>query len=340
MNTRKQNSVEEKSMIIALFKLRNSNNKISKITGIPRSTVGYIVREWKKKKNLHRSWGSCRKRLLKKEDIAIIFEEIGKNPKIGTPKITEKLKREKNIEVTPQTTRNYLRDEGYKAQSACEKPLLSIKNKIHRYKIAKKWIYWSEKEWQSIIFSDEAKFNVFQSDGKCTVWRKNGTRLNQEHIVQTVKHGGGNVMAWGSISANGLGELVFIEGTMDRYVYLGIVRDNLPRSAEKMGYIKYKFQQDNDPKHTATLVKDYFVEKGVDLIEWSSQSPDLNPIEHVWSYIKTKLRDYKIRNKSDLKAAIMDIWNRIPLEFVQKLINSMPRRAAELHKARGGHIDY
>lgn len=75
-------------------------------------------------------------------------------------------------------------------------------------------------------------------------------------MMGTVKHGGGSVLVWGCMAASGVGKLVFIDGIMDRFVYLNILKNNLHASAAKLGIgMSFAFQQDNDPKHIALIIK-------------------------------------------------------------------------------------
>ncbi len=76
------------------------------------------------------------------------------------------------------------------------------------------------------------------------------------------------------------------------------------------------------------------------MLEWASQSPDLNLIEHIWAYIKLKLKEFQAKNMSELKTEILRILNSIPLEFVQKLVNSMPKKSMKVYKAKGEHTLY
>lgn len=173
------------------------------------------------------------------------------------------------------------------------------------------------------------------------IWRSKNEAFAERNLIPTVKHGGGSVMVWGCMSASGVGNLVFIEGTMKKEDYLKILRDNLPTSVEKLGLDPvWVFQQDNDPKHTAKIVKEWLIFRVPKQLDHPPQSPDLNPIEHLWEHLDQQIRKRTITNEDMLKLALVDEWKKISSEVTRNLVNSMPRRLQAVIKAKGNPTKY
>ena len=103
---------------------------------------------------------------------------------------------------------------------------------------------------------------------------------------------------------NGVGKLIFIDGIMRNEEYLKILEDNLHnwRGMVMNSEHEFIFQQDNDPKHTAKIVSTWFAENNVNVLDLVAQSPDMNPIGHLWEYLDRKVRKKKLPNIPDLKA--------------------------------------
>ena len=76
-------------------------------------------------------------------------------------------------------------------------------------------------------------------------------------------------------------------------------------------------------------------------LTWPGNSPDLNPIENCWQVVGKKLAQKKPRNKRELQEAIIRVWHHeLSLDYIKKLIHSMPSRIKAVIAARNGTTKY
>ena len=161
--------------------------------------------------------------------------------------------------------------------------------------------------------------------------------------MQTIKHGGGNIMVWGCFSDGQVGSITKIDGKMSKEVYLKILKEHVLVCGTELIGERFVFQQDNDPKLTPKVVKQYLNEKQEEgllkVMTWPPQSPDCNPIELLWDHLGREVRKTPLRGKNDLWEAIQNIWKNIDEEYLKKLIDRMPRICQVIVKAKGSHFE-
>ena len=163
---------------------------------------------------------------------------------------------------------------------------------------------WQKNQWGKVLFTDKSKFQIFGTNRRHYVRRRKGGALKEPCLASTIKHGGGNIQVWGCISIKGVGDIVRITEKLTGEKYKNILHNHSVPSARQLigGY--FILQQDNDPKHTCKLVKNYLsnldVEGVLQTMPWSSQSPDLNIIEHVWDYLDRKKVERLPKNVNEL----------------------------------------
>jgi hypothetical protein len=247
--------------------------------------------------------------------------------------------------ISTTTVRRRLKEKELNGRVAAKKPLLKPLNKKRRLEWAKAHADWTSEMWRRVIFSDESPFQVFQDGGKIYVRRQPGERFSEECILPTVKHGGGSIQVWGCFNYSGKGPLKRIEGIMDGEMYRRIlVYQMAPFLKNLKGEIGVEpiFQHDNDPKHTSKKAQKYLSNKEFEVLDWPSQSPDLNPIEHVWRQLKLAifLRTDKASSLDEVFNIVKEEWDKFPLANLHKLVDSMPDRIQEVIAAKGGHTHY
>ncbi len=166
-------------------------------------------------------------------------------------------------------------------------------------------------------------------------------RYNQSCIKETSRAFRKKIMVWGCFSGYGMGKLYKVDGILNAQQYIKILNTQMiPSAKEKLQKKKWIFQHDNDPKHKAAIVTDWLRRKKTKVMIWPPQSPDLNPIENLWSYLDRQIRDRAPKNDNELFTMLSKAWEAIPEQYIDSLIDSMPARCGEVIKNKGHSTKY
>jgi transposase len=145
---------------------------------------------------------------------------------------------------------------------------------------------------------------------------------------------------WAAISNDRKTDLVHVPDNLTTVRY----RDEIlkPHLMHVIDRQRELFQQDKARPQTARVTMEYLEQNNINVLPWSSKSPDLNPIEHLWDQLDKRVRQRQPPppTLNQLRQMLQQEWRTIPRNNVKNLIESMPKRCRAVLAARGGHTRY
>lgn len=332
-------TVEERRLIISMHMQNFSHRHIASVLEKSHTCIGKVIRAYKTEGRVLAKPRPGRPKTTTKRTDQQILNLSEANPFLSAPKIQARLTNEA-VKPSTSTIRRRLISAGKHGRVARRVPFLNKANIKKRMQFYITHALKPATYWENVLWTDESMIRMSYSHGQMFVWRKQCEALSFKCTRPTLKSMGRGLMMWGCISAYGVGKIVLLEGRVCSRVYLNLMKDVIIPEGKRLIGDEFVLQQDNAPIHTAKIVKDFVASSNINVLEWPPQSPDLAPIENVWSILKIRVAERTPRSLAELKTAIMESWSSITPAECRKAILSMPTRIGIMSQRNGGHCGY
>ena len=239
---------------------------------------------------------------------------------------------------------------GYHRHVAREKPFLNARAMSLRHQYASVHLPDTHNDWRRTIFVDEAAVRM---NGSVRTWvtRKKGEAYLLECLAPKLLSARSTVMVWGAIWYGGRSKLVRFDCSESegnkRGVTAKIYSEQITCGELKScwtrvnnswrGYGGARIVEDGATIHTLPVNRSEGERMRFIYLQHPPSSPDLNPIENCWAYLKYKLSQLPRRptTPNELFLAAEAIWKEIPQQVIDATVDSMIERITEVKKVRG-----
>jgi transposase len=323
-----KHDIRKRALIQALFGKGYTVSAIADELGVSRPTV-YL---WSGREDIFQKEGAGRPSKLDKKTLASIERKLKK-------KGASQRKVAAQTGLSKSTVQAASKTLGLKPYHPQKRPFLTSEHKRKRVRFAKEY---AEQDWGSVFFEDEKTFQVGSHPN-----RKNDVvyaySLDEVPVIPTVKHPA-KVHVAAAVSESGSSVLHMFEHNMDGAMFKKILKKTiLPAATEIFGDSEWTLAMDNDPKHRSALVSDFLEEEDVQVIpkqDWPAPSPDLNPMENVWSMLLDRVNKKPPGTVAGLKKRLRTEWEYLPQSKIAAAVKSMPDRLKAVIIAKGAHTTY
>ncbi|KAJ6781189.1 hypothetical protein PWT90_05966 [Aphanocladium album] len=252
-----------------------------------------------------------------------------------------------NNQFSPSIIKRMLYRQGFRRRVARRKPPISEKNRVRRLAFAQEHKDWSIDQWSQILWTDET-WVAGGTHRQVLVTRRAGEEYDPTCVVDRLQRKRG-WMFWGSFSGAQKGPGLFWEkawGSINSQSYLShtvpVIGDWL-RHQEGRGK-KLVLMQDGASAHRSKEVLRDLEARGIEPIDWPAFSPDLNPIETCWNWMKDYIELHWGWDTNPtyirLRTYVNEAWEALPEDFLAQQLASMPARMEAVIAANGLHTKY
>ena len=215
----------------ALLKTRFSQRYIGKALSVSKTCARCVAKKLKQNSRLSNSRGQGREKAPTTTDERNLLRLCKQDRTKTSQELSSELVLSNGKQLSARTIRRRLLDMGYKSYTTKSKPFRKSEHKKERLSFAKKHQKWLN-EWNNIIWSDEAHFEVFNPKNRTFVRHLKSKSNQSVNFFPRVQESEGHVSVWGCISGSARSPLIMYSGKVNGPAYIKIIEGSLPTFIE------------------------------------------------------------------------------------------------------------
>ena len=195
------------------------------------------------------------------------------------------------------------------------------------------------KKWETVLFSDKKRFNLGGPDGSQGYLYD---LRKEKQLFSKILFGRRSVMIWRAFTASGNADLIVMQGKQKSARYINALEKSHFPFMNRLDINNTISQHDNAAIHTSRLTKNWFKTKNIEVLDWPTKSPDLNPIEILRVIFSRRVckKKRQFEDRETLKYCIKQYLKEIPSETLKKLIDSIQNKCVEVLQLKGNKCKY
>jgi transposase len=333
----------ERSAAVVLTRIGETQQQAADQLGTTRQTVAHWQYTFEESRNVKDALRCGRPReTTEDENSNIVASSIINH--FSTPR---QILQELDLIVSNRTVDRRLQEASLFGRVALKKRAFTEEDKKKRLSFAEGYKHWKEKDWERVLFADEA---IIQGEGggkggRQWIRRSRGTTeaFKSENLHHHLPHPK-QLNIWACFSASGLGYCYIYNENLDAKSFVCILNTHLLPSADlvftETPRQQWWFLQDNAPTHTARITRQWLHNHGISCLDFPPYSPDLNPIENLWQHIEKRVEERAPSTIEELQDVVAEEWKKTPTELLTKLAHSMHKRCIDVVATSGEHIHF
>lgn len=325
--------------IVRLWVEGKSYREIKEILHVGFSSISQVITYWNENRQILPEATIGRPTKISSPELqAFVHSETQSNRRSPCYKLSKTWNQEKKYDsftVSPSTIWRVRKEMHYNFKPPKIRQYLTDEQ-IHKRNIFAHSILQSDINLDSIVFSDESR--ICLGPDSRFIWYQPGEVSDDVYQEYTKAEIG--VMIWAAIGYNFKSNLIICHKNVDAKEYRQIIKDsNMVETLNQIhGQGEWLFMQDGAKPHTSKDTIKFLLKRMSLLSNWPANSPDMNPIEHLWAILKYRIREMQPKSIPELEAVLMEEWAKIDMNLINVLVRSFKKRILLVANQQGRQI--